>query len=106
MNGEPQHTDAAPGPVLVTPQAAVPYRWYHKAAALIFIIFCFEIGVFLLVFPWLDFWDQNYLATAAPMLRRLWANPYFRGAVSGVGFINLYISFSEVFRLRRFSVPE
>ena len=30
-------------------------------------------------------------------------NAYVRGAVSGVGVLNLYISFLEIFRLRRFS---
>jgi hypothetical protein len=37
------------------------------------------------------------------MARNLWDNPYVRGAVSGLGIVNIYISFSELFRLRRFS---
>jgi hypothetical protein len=28
---------------------------------------------------------------------------YVRGAISGLGMVNLYISLGEVFRLRRFS---
>ena len=28
---------------------------------------------------------------------------YVRGAISGIGVVNLYISLGEVFRLRRFS---
>jgi hypothetical protein len=28
---------------------------------------------------------------------------YVRGAISGLGVVNLYISLGEVFRLRRFS---
>jgi hypothetical protein len=32
-------------------------------------------------------------------------NPYFRGAVSGVGVINIYLSVLEAFRLRRFAAP-
>ena len=33
----------------------------------------------------------------------VWVSPYFRGAISGIGLVNIYISFVEVFRLRRFS---
>jgi hypothetical protein len=32
----------------------------------------------------------------------LWDNMYLRGAVSGLGLANLYISFVELFRLERF----
>jgi hypothetical protein len=77
--------------------------WYQKMGALLFVIFCFEVGVFLLVVPWLDFWERNSLADLLPWLRGYWDNPYFRGALSGLGVINIYISFVEVFRLRRFS---
>jgi hypothetical protein len=31
-----------------------------------------------------------------------WENAYFRGAVSGLGVVNLYISFIEMVRLRRY----
>ena len=79
------------------------YRWYHKFSAVLFITFCLEIGIFLLVFPWTDFWKDNYFASMVPEWRPYWENDYIRGAISGLGVINLYISFVEMFRLRRFS---
>jgi len=79
------------------------YRWFHKAAALVYIFFCFEIGVFLLLFPWLELWPQNYFAGFSPVWREIWNSPYVRGAVSGIGVIDIGISFAELFRLRRFS---
>lgn len=85
------------------------YRWHHKLAGLLFVIFCFELGVFLLVLPWLHVWERNYLSWIFPehgWWRGVWLSPYFRGAVSGVGMINLYVAFLEVFRLRRFSTDE
>ena len=99
-----------------SPQTAAPvYRWYHKLSNLLFAIFCFEMGLFLIVFPWVDAWSVNYFGYIAPatsgeaavaeIWRGLWLSPYFRGAVSGLGLVNLYISFVEVFRLRRFSTP-
>ena len=78
------------------------YRWYHKVSALIFIIFCLELGMFLVVFPWSDFWDRSVLPKLVPTWRLYWYNPYLRGAVSGLGIVNVYISLVEIFRLRRF----
>ena len=75
--------------------------WTYKLWRLIFIVFCFELGVFLVLFPWLDYWDNNSIATLTPWLAYFWDNPYFRGALSGLGVVNIYISLAEVFRLRR-----
>jgi hypothetical protein len=82
------------------------YRWYHKLSGLLYVIFCFEMGIFLTVLPWLDIWDTNYFAWIAPesgWWRGFWMSPYVRGAVSGIGLVNIYIALVEVFRLRRFS---
>jgi hypothetical protein len=79
------------------------YRWYHKLAGVMAAIFCFELGVFLLVFPWASDWDVSYFAFLPLGARTVWVSPYFRGAISGLGILNIYISFLEVFRLRRFS---
>ncbi|MBI1896526.1 MAG: hypothetical protein HYZ57_11615 [Acidobacteria bacterium] len=79
------------------------YRWYHKLGAVLAVVFCFELGVFLLVFPWASDWHLNYLAKLPLWGSAIWASPYFRGAVSGLGVVNIYISFVEVYRLRRFS---
>jgi len=74
--------------------------WYKKLGALLFVIFCFEIGVFLVVFPWLDPWDNNWVADMR-WVAEVWDSPYFRGALSGLGLVNIFISFIEVFRLKR-----
>jgi hypothetical protein len=75
--------------------------WFHKLANLLFIIVCFEVGVFLLIFPWMDYWNNNSIAGLAPWVRTIWESAYFRGALSGLGLVNIYISLGEVFRLRR-----
>ncbi|HEV2690985.1 MAG TPA: hypothetical protein VGV35_20655 [Bryobacteraceae bacterium] len=85
-------------------EAAVEPRrvsWVHRLGALLFILVCFEVGVFLLVFPWMNYWDNNWIAGVAPWVRSIWINAYFRGALSGLGLLNIYISLAEVFRLRR-----
>jgi hypothetical protein len=78
-------------------------RWYHIAMALIFIVFCMELGMFLVIFPWSEFWDRGFFSSLGPDLRAYWDNAYLRGAVSGLGIVNVYISLMEIFRLRRFA---
>jgi hypothetical protein len=95
----PAPLEATPGPVAVEPPV---YRWYHKFSAVVLILLCVEIGLFLLVIPWTEYWDRNYLATLVPAWRRYWMNPYVRGAVSGLGMVNLWLSLAEIFGLRRF----
>ncbi len=85
-----------------TPQGGSRRRWYHALGAVVFIFFCFELGVFLLLFPWMDLWERNYFASLTPAWTGVWMNPYLRGAVSGLGLINIGISISELLRLRRF----
>jgi hypothetical protein len=95
----PEIVPAAPLPLPVPP----PIRWYHRIFAVLFITFCLEIGFFLLIFPWTEFWENNYFAAYIPEWHQYWGNMYVRGAISGLGVVNLYISFAEMFRLRRFS---
>jgi hypothetical protein len=71
--------------------------------ALIFIVFCMELGMFLVIFPWSEFWDRSFFFSLAPEWRLYWDNAYLRGAVSGLGILNVYIALMEIFRLRRFA---
>ena len=99
---EPDEDPAGPEPGPI-PAPAPVYRWYHKTSAVVFIAFCLEIGFFLLIFPWTEYWEANYFAAFVPEWHRYWDNAYVRGAISGLGVVNLYISFVEILRLRRFA---
>jgi hypothetical protein len=89
------------------PEPAPAYHWFHKVSALLFIVFCLEVGLFLVIFPWTDKWDDNLfatlLSTTIPHWSEYWQSTYLRGAMSGIGLIDLYICFTEIFRLRRFN---
>jgi len=79
------------------------YQWYHRLGGVLFVVFCLSIGIFLLIFPWTSYWEHNYFSALIPEWRQYWDNTYTRGAISGLGVVNLYIGFIEMFRLRRFS---
>ena len=53
------------------------------------------------LFPWLGLWENNTVALYAPWLADIWGSPYLRGALSGLGLVNIYISFLEILRLIR-----
>jgi hypothetical protein len=96
----PAATEPLAGPI---PVRRPEYHWYHKMWAVLFITFCLEIGIFLVVFPWTPWWEGNFFSGMLPQLRGYWENTYLRGAISGLGVVNLYISFIEALRLRRFA---
>ena len=50
----------------------------------------------LIVVPWSAFWDRNYFAQAAPPLEALITNNFVRGAVSGLGVINILAGLAEL----------
>jgi hypothetical protein len=68
---------------------------------LCFAIFTFEIGLFLTVFPWVDIWSLNYFSAWIPPLANVWDDPYFRGAITGLGLVNIYVACAEVLRIFR-----
>jgi len=77
-------------------------RWWSVLSRLLFVTIAAEVGSVLLILPWLDLWGQNYLSGFTADWYAVWMNSYFRGAVSGLGAVNLYVSFLE---LARFFLP-
>jgi hypothetical protein len=76
--------------------------WQSRLLSICYAIFAFEIGLFLVVFPWMnDTWDTNYFQKVLPALRSIWDDPYFRGAITGLGLMDIYIACVEMFRLLR-----
>lgn len=61
-----------------------------------FIAFFFEVGFVLMVIPWSVFWDRNYFAQVLPPIEALITNNFVRGAVSGLGLINVSVGLAEL----------
>lgn len=55
-----------------------------------------EVGLLLLVIPWSTFWDRNTLLEAVPAVHAFTRNPFLRGAISGLGLLNLCAGLAEV----------
>jgi hypothetical protein len=63
-----------------------------------FILFCFEIGLFLVFVPWSTLWENNVLLSYSVQLRRFFLNNFVRGAVSGLGVIDVVLGLTELGR--------
>jgi hypothetical protein len=85
------------------PPPAGHATWTERAAAVLFAILCLEVGLFLLIFPWTESYPANFLVTAWPRLTPWLVTDQARGALSGLGILNLFIGVSETLRLRRFA---
>jgi hypothetical protein len=50
----------------------------------------------LVVAPWSGFWDRNLFIGAFPALDQVFASPFARGAVSGIGGITVIAGLAEL----------
>ncbi|MEK6337115.1 MAG: hypothetical protein AABM67_19505 [Acidobacteriota bacterium] len=84
-----------------------------RLSVIFYIILCFEIGIVLAVLPWLQHgwlglsdWGSNYFLLLAAHktgygLQRFIASGWVRGAVSGIGIINLAMGIWELVHFRQ-----
>jgi hypothetical protein len=63
---------------------------------LLLVAYFIEVGLLLVLVPWSPFWERNYFLTAFPALHEIIRNNYVRGAVSGLGVVNLLMGFNEL----------
>jgi hypothetical protein len=85
-----------------------------KLSVIFYIILCLEIGIVLALLPWipqgtlgLSDWGNNYFLlyaarkTGMQALQTVVASGWIRGAVTGVGILNIGIAFWEIFNFRQ-----
>jgi hypothetical protein len=61
-------------------------------AHLLSILSSLLVGLVLLVAPWTSLWDSNWLLQPHPLVRDALLNAFTRGAVSGLGIVNILIA--------------
>ncbi len=89
----------SPSPAAPPPSKPTRFmKWHRRVLGFCLIIFAFELGLFLLVFPWLKSWEMSWIPVHSHRLANLWLSPYFRGVISGLGLLNIYIAFAEAIK--------
>src|ERR1041384_4590007 len=77
----------------------------EKLTVIFFIMLCILLGFYLILAPWdtlFGNWADNYLlvyvsnTSGLPVIQKTVASTWFRGAITGLGVVNLMIAFWEV----------
>jgi hypothetical protein len=67
-------------------------------APLLSILSSLLVGVVLVFAPWTSLWDSNWLLQVWPGLRGILLSAFARGAVTGLGLVNLLLGLGDVYR--------
>ena len=65
-------------------------------AALLSILSSLLVGSVLVFAPWTSLWDSNWLLQLWPGLRGLLLNAFTRGAVTGLGLVNVLVALGDL----------
>src|SRR3954471_4162440 len=101
----PQNSSDAPnlGPVLVTGYRQPPSKfeiWSNRVFLVIRVIFWIELGMLLIVLPWTHVWTENSFLLRWPSLRVLLEQNFMRGAMSGLGLLDIWIGIWDAVEYR------
>jgi hypothetical protein len=64
----------------------------HRLRNLLWLLILFELGVVLLFLPWLQVWESNYFLGQYPALRPYMLHPSLRGAITGLGALDIVLA--------------
>lgn len=70
----------------------------NRALRVLLILLLFELGVLVAIFPWSPFWERNYFLERYPDLIPYLLNPFLRGAISGLGVVDIALAWSMIRR--------
>ena len=73
-----------------------------RLLTILYVVICFEMGVFLLVLPWVStLWSDNFFVRHYVWVSCLARNYFVRGSISGIGLADIWLAFYELWRSRR-----
>jgi hypothetical protein len=68
----------------------------NKILRTLSVVLAFEMGALLLYMPWSIYWEQNFFLNHFPSLMHIVLHPSFRGAVSGIGVLDILLAISWI----------
>ncbi|MGH9718381.1 MAG: hypothetical protein ACRD4R_16860 [Candidatus Acidiferrales bacterium] len=54
------------------------------------------LGMALILAPWVELWQTNYFVYTYPALGMVMTSPYVRGAVTGLGVLDVLLSLEAI----------
>src|SRR5215813_7766050 len=95
-----QTAPASPAEAQGTTPEDHPPVWMQRTFMVIFVLLCLELGLVLLVAPWTQLWTTNSLVENWPNVRVFLGYNFVRGAVSGLGLLDLWLAIYEAVKYR------
>ncbi len=74
--------------------------WLQRSFLVIYVLVCIELGILLVVIPWTAMWSNNSLFARWPELRYLLQHSFVKGAISGLGLVDIWLGVMEAMRYR------
>lgn len=68
---------------------------------LLIIALLIELGLLLIVVPWSAYWERNYFAQVSPLVQAVVTNNFVRGAITGLGAVNVIAALTDLAALVR-----
>ena len=74
--------------------------WLQRTLLVIYVLFCIELGLMLVIVPWTRLWAGNSLLLRWPSVQTWLMHGFVRGAISGLGFVDIWLGVLEAARYR------
>jgi hypothetical protein len=74
--------------------------WLQRTFVGVYVLFCIELGLVLIMLPWTRFWFNDGWLAQWPQLQHLLQRGFVRGAVSGLGLLDIWLGVLEAIRYR------
>ncbi|MDE3170428.1 MAG: hypothetical protein KGL75_09810 [Acidobacteriota bacterium] len=68
----------------------------RRAMVFVLALLWLALGLALILTPWLELWQTNYFVYTYPAVGLLIRSPYIRGAVSGLGVLDVLLSLEAI----------
>jgi hypothetical protein len=64
----------------------------NRLLRVVMLLFWLELGLVLILVPWSEVWEANYFIYQYPPLGMFVENPFLRGAITGLGVMNVFLA--------------
>ncbi len=94
------------GPSHPTPESPADMpRWMRRVSIVVYVLFCLEVGMLLVLLPWTRVWTENSLLAGYPQVQVFLSQGFVRGLVSGLGLVDIWLGVWEALRYRKAGFP-
>lgn len=76
--------------------------WLQRLSIVVLIVFCFYVGLLMVLLPWTRYWNENHFWMTWPWVGHWMSYGFTRGIVSGLGLLDWWIGISEIMDYREY----